>query len=199
MTGSATRRPRRGGPIPYRETPPRGGELQKERPENLIVLRSLTKFYAIPGLRLGGVVADREIIRRLRAITPPWSVNTLAQAVGAAALRDAEYAKETRRCVRERREELTGELQAIPGLAVYPGTANFLLVRIDRSGLSASELARRLLEDGIAIRVCDNFTGLDGRFFRVAVRTAEENGRLCRVPPEGARRCQSKPLPGERP
>ncbi len=74
--------------------------LAEERPANLIVLRSLTKFYAIPGLRLGGVVAAREIIRRLRAITPPWSVNTLAQAVGGAALRDAEYAKETRRFVR---------------------------------------------------------------------------------------------------
>ena len=154
--------------------------LAAKRPGNLIVLRSLTKFYAIPGLRLGGIVAGREIIRRLRAITPPWSVNTLAQAVGAAALRDAEYAKETRRFVHERREELTGELETIMGLTVYPGTANFLLVRIDRDGASAVELACRLLKDGIAVRVCDNFTGLDGRFFRVAVRTAEENGRLCR-------------------
>ena len=153
--------------------------LTKERPGNLVVMRSLTKFYAIPGLRLGGVVACREIIRRLRAITPPWSVNTLAQAVGAAALRDAEYAEETRRFVRERREELTGELAAIPALFVYPGTANFLFVRIDRGDLPAHELASRLLAEGIAIRVCDNFTGLDGRFFRVAVRTAEENGRLC--------------------
>ena len=153
--------------------------LTKERPGNLVVMRSLTKFYAIPGLRLGGVVACREIIRRLRAITPPWSVNTLAQAVGAAALRDAEYAEETRRFVRERREELTGELAAIPALFVYPGTANFLLVRIDRGDLPAHELASRLLVEGVAIRVCDKFTGLDGRLFRVAVGTAEENGRLC--------------------
>jgi adenosylcobyric acid synthase len=152
---------------------PQESLLEKERPGNLIVLRSLTKFYAIPGIRLGGVVADREIIRRLRTLAPPWSVNTLAQAVGAAALRDREYAKETRRFVCERREELTGELEVIPSLAVYPGTANFLLVRIDRKGLFASELARRLLEEGIAIRVCDNFPGLDGRFFRVAIRTAE--------------------------
>ncbi len=154
--------------------------LAAERPGNLIVLRSLTKFYAVPGLRLGGIVAGREIIRRLRAITPPWSVNTLAQTVGAAALRDAEYAKQTRRFVHKRREELTGELETITGLTVYPGTANFLLVRIDRGGASAVELACRLLKDGIAVRVCDNFAGLDGRFFRVAVRTAEENGRLCR-------------------
>jgi adenosylcobyric acid synthase len=153
--------------------------LAKERPGNIVVMRSFTKFYAIPGLRLGAVVGDREIIRRLRAHAPPWSVNTLAQAVGAAALRDVEYAKETRRFVRERREELARELEAIPGFFVYPGMANFLLIRIDRGDVSASELARRLLGDGIAIRICDNFAGLDGRFFRVAVRTAEENGRLC--------------------
>ncbi len=153
--------------------------LAGPRPANLIVLRSLTKFYSIPGLRLGAVVASREIIRRLRALAPPWSVNTLAQAVGAAALRDAEYAEETRRFVRERREELAGSLAAIPGLAVYPGEANFLLVRIDRGNIDAPALAALLIADGIALRVCDNFAGLDGRFFRVAVRTAEENERLC--------------------
>jgi cobyric acid synthase CobQ/L-threonine-O-3-phosphate decarboxylase len=155
--------------------------LEKERRENLVVMRSFTKFYAIPGLRLGGVVADRKIIRRLRDIAPPWSVNTLAQAVGAAALRDSEYAEETRRFVGEWREELTRELGAIPDLTVYPGKANFLLIRIDRRGVSASDLAHRTLKEGIAIRVCDNFAGLDNRFFRVAVRTAEENGRLCRA------------------
>ena len=154
--------------------------LVGERPANLIVLRSLTKFYAIPGLRLGAAVAAREIIQRLRALAPPWSVNTLAQAVGAAALRDRKYEEETRRFVSARRGELAAEIGAIPGLAVYPGTANFLLVRIDRGGIAAPELAEHLLTDGIAVRVCDNFAGLDGRFFRVAVRTAEENGRLCR-------------------
>ena len=153
--------------------------LASERPANLVILRSLTKFYAIPGLRLGAAVADREIIRRLRALAPPWSVNTLAQAVGAAALRDRSYGEETRRFVGKCRGELTAEIGAIPGLTVYPGTANFLLVRIDRSGIAAPELAELLIADGIAIRVCDNFTGLDGRFFRVAVRTAEENSRLC--------------------
>ncbi len=155
--------------------------LARERPANLVVLRSLTKFYAIPGLRLGAAVAEREIIRRLRALAPPWSVNALAQAVGAAALGDTEYAKESRRFVRERRAELSATIEAIPGLAVYPGEANFLLVRIDRGDIAAPGLAGRLIADGIAVRVCDNFAGLDGRFFRVAVRTAQENGRLCRA------------------
>jgi cobyric acid synthase CobQ/L-threonine-O-3-phosphate decarboxylase len=148
------------------------------RPVNIIILKSLTKFYAIPGLRLGGVVAAPELIRRLRDRTPPWSVNTLAQAVGAAALRDTAYAEETLRFVRDRREELFAALGALPGLTVYPGAANFLLIRSDRGELDAPEIAQRLLADGIAIRVCENFAGLDLRFFRVAVRTEAENDRL---------------------
>jgi len=154
--------------------------LDLERPANLIVLRSLTKFYAIPGLRLGAVVASPEVIGRLRRRIPPWSVNSLAQAVGAAALGDRAYAEETRRFVRKRREELVAEIGAIPGLFVYPGKANFLLVRIDSKGLTASELAQLCLDDGIAVRVCHNFAGLDGRFVRIAVRTADENARLGR-------------------
>ena len=148
------------------------------RPVNIIILKSLTKFYAMPGLRLGGVVAAPELIRRLRDRTPPWSVNTLAQAVGAAALRDTAYAEETLRFVRDRREDLFAALQALPSLTVYPGTANFLLLRSDRRNLDAPEIARRLLADGIAIRVCENFAGLDRRFFRIAVRTEAENDRL---------------------
>jgi histidinol-phosphate/aromatic aminotransferase/cobyric acid decarboxylase-like protein len=122
--------------------------LAKERPGNIVVMRSFTKFYAIPGLRLGAVVGDREIIRRLRAHAPPWSVNTLAQAVGAAALRDVEYAKETRRFVRERREELARELEAIPGFFVYPGMANFLLIRIDHPRLRQLRRPRRAVLPG---------------------------------------------------
>ena len=148
------------------------------RPENITILKSLTKFYAMPGLRLGGVVAVPELIRRLRDRTPPWSVNTLAQAAGAAGLRDTAYAEETLRFVRDRREDLFAAFGMLPGLTVYPGTANFLLIRSDRENLDAPEIARRLLDDGIAVRDCSNFTGLDRRFFRIAVRTAAENERL---------------------
>jgi adenosylcobyric acid synthase len=148
------------------------------RPENIIILKSLTKFYAMPGLRLGGVVATPERIGRLRDRMPPWSVNSLAQAAGAAALRDAAYTEETLRFIRDRREELIAELRALPGLTVYPGEANFLLIRSDRRDLDAPGIARRLLADGIAVRDCSNFSGLDQRFFRLAVRTAAENDRL---------------------
>ncbi len=153
--------------------------LSVDRPENVIVLLSLTKIYAIPGLRLGCAVADPAIVQRGLKLLLPWSVNTVAQAVGEAALLDTDYVERSRRFVREQRESLEAELKSVSGLTVYPGTANFLLVRIDRKGWDSKLLAKRLLQDGIAIRVCENFQGLDKRFFRVAVRTSVDNLHLC--------------------
>jgi adenosylcobyric acid synthase len=152
--------------------------IAPERKENIIVLKSLTKIYAMPGLRVGCAVAHPNLAKRLKDRILPWSVNTLAQAVGAAALRNETYIEETRRFVKERRQELKAAIEQLPGLTVYPGAANFLLVRSDRPDLDAMELSRRLLAGGIAIRICDNFAGLDRRFFRVAVRTRDENERL---------------------
>ena len=148
------------------------------RPANVVALCSLTKFYAIPGLRLGCAVADRELVERAKELVPPWSVNTLAQAVGAIALLDEDYATRTCELVRAQRERLFDDLRRIPGVATYDGEANFLLVKLNRSDIDAPELANRLLRQGIAIRVCDNFDGLDRRFFRVAVRTDAENALL---------------------
>lgn len=152
--------------------------LIQKRPPNVIVLRSLTKFYAIPGLRLGFAIAEPDVIQKIRKITPPWSVNALAQAVGENAIQDHAYAMRTRTFVRQQREFLLKEMQSIPGLTVFSGQANYLLVRIDRRDVDGPILARQMLSSGIAIRVCDNFDGLDGRFFRIAVRSEDENLQL---------------------
>ncbi len=148
------------------------------RQPNVIVLRSLTKFYAIPGLRLGTAIAGVDLAGRIRGQLLPWSVNALAQAVGIAGLEDTEYAEATREFVARQRENLTQRLSELPGPHVFPGEANFLLVRLDRDDIDARSLAARLLQDGIAIRVCENFDGLDARYFRLAVRTEEENDTL---------------------
>jgi len=156
--------------------------LTRQRPANVVVLRSLTKFYGIPGLRLGLAIANSGVITAMRRLLQPWSVNVLAQAVGEVALNDdSDYASRTRGLVAEEREQLIGNLGTIGGFWVFPGRASFLLVRVDQRGLDAAEIARRILRDGIAIRVCDGFDGLDTRYFRVAVRTAEENACLCRA------------------
>jgi len=150
-----------------------------DRPHNGAVLLSLTKIYAVPGLRLGCAIADPDVSHAVRRIQPPWSVNSIAQAVGAAALRDNEYVDRSRKYVQEQREILQADLKSIPGLKVYPAAANFLLVRIDREDIDAGKLAGLAIREGIAIRVCNNFQGLDERFFRIAVRKQEENAKLC--------------------
>ncbi|MDD5676368.1 MAG: threonine-phosphate decarboxylase CobD [Kiritimatiellae bacterium] len=153
--------------------------LTLNRPSNVAVLLSLTKIFAIPGLRLGCAVVDAALARSVRERQPPWSVNTLAQAVGVAALEDTDYVARSRSMVHREREALLAELRRIPELTTYPGAANFLLGRLNAPAPDARILAQRLLsEDGIAIRVCANFEGLNARFFRVAVRTADENARL---------------------
>ncbi len=154
------------------------GRLVRLRPDNVIVLSSLTKFYALPGLRLGLCFAAPEVIARLRRRLPAWNVGSLAQRVGARALRDLEYQARTVREVASLREGLTADLREIPGLRVFPGQANFLLCRLDRVGMTAQPLFERLLAEGLAIRLCANFEALDDSYFRIAVRTKDENARL---------------------
>lgn len=162
-------------------TGPQGGgngRLVRQRPDNVIVLVSMTKFYAVPGLRLGLCFASPDNTQRLRRRLPAWNVGTLAQRVGARCLRDLDYRSRTIREVASLRETLTADLREIPGLRVFPGAANFLLCRLDRVGMSAVPLFERLLSEGLAVRLCKNFEGLDDSYFRVAVRARHENARL---------------------
>ena len=150
-----------------------------DRPANVIVLRSMTKFYAIAGVRLGFAVGPEGLIEQVRKQITPWSVNAFAQEIGVRAIEDSQYAAKTIETVSCNRQWLYEELLKIPGLYVYPGQANFLLVRISSALINAPVLAERLLEkDAIAIRVCDNFDGLDEGYFRVAVKNQDDNKRL---------------------
>jgi len=145
---------------------------------HLIILRSFTKFFAIPGLRLGYLLAAPDLIARLTAVQEPWSVNTLAQAAGRACLRDRDFMARTRILVAEERRHLFARLQALPGVKPFPGAANYLLAKLSLSGWTARRLRHRLMAQGIIIRDASNFPGLDERYFRVAVRGREENDRL---------------------
>lgn len=163
----------------YADFAPNLGRLTTDRPGNVVTLLSLTKFYAVPGLRLGLALAAPDLAAGLRARVLPWSVNALAQAVGARALADTDYAAAGVAAMDTLRCGLAAALAALPGLAVFPSAANFLLCRLPDSGPDATELARCLLvERGVAIRVCANFAGLTSRHFRVAVRGEADNGRL---------------------
>jgi len=140
----------------------------------LIVLRSLTKLYALPGLRVGYLIAHPEWVALLRGAQPPWSVNALAQAAGAAALADRVYLERTRAQVAALRAELAAGLAAL-GLAPEPSQANYLLCPVP----SARALCAGLARHGIAARDCTSFAPLEAdRWLRFAVRTRDENARL---------------------
>jgi threonine-phosphate decarboxylase len=145
---------------------------------HLVILRSFTKFFGIPGMRLGYLLAAPALIERLAAVQEPWSVNTLAQAMGRACLEDQVFMAQSRSLVATERQYLLGGLGALPGLAPFPGGANYLLVKLTRPGWTATRLQKKLLGQGIMIRDASNFRGLDERYFRVAVRRRGENQRL---------------------
>lgn len=143
---------------------------------NLVVLRSLTKFYSLPGLRLGYAIAHPDRLRRWQQWRDPWSVNTLAAVVGEAVVQDTAFQQQTWDWLIPAREQLFHGLATLPGLHPYPSVANFLLVRSDESVINLQ--TRLLQQHRILIRDCLSFPELDDRFFRVAVRTLSENQRL---------------------
>jgi len=143
----------------------------------LIVLRSLTKLYAIPGLRAGYLVAHPDTVAQLRKLMPPWSVGSLACAASVRALADTEFAELTRERVAKLRGELEGGLRAL-GLDPAPSVAPYLLVRVPDAGA----LCTGLRERGIAVRNCDTYTGLErNRHVRIAVRETHDQARLFRA------------------
>ena len=143
---------------------------------NLVILRSLTKFYSLPGLRLGCAIAHPDILRRWQLLRDPWPVNALAAAAAAAVVRDTVFERQTWDWLPVARFELFEGLANLPGLQPIAGAANFLLVE---SSMSVSLIQKSLLErHRILIRDCLSFPELGDRFFRVAVRSRAENLRL---------------------
>ena len=143
---------------------------------NLVVVRSLTKFYSLPGLRLGYAIAHPDRLQRWQQWRDPWPVNALAAAAAAAALADHDYQHRTWQWLAHARPQLFQALQQIPGLYPLPGQANYLLVRCDRPG---TEIQLALLQQHqILIRDCVSFPELGDRYFRVAIRTEADNARL---------------------
>jgi L-threonine-O-3-phosphate decarboxylase len=143
---------------------------------NLVVVRSLTKFYSLPGLRLGYAIAHPDRLKRWQTWRDPWSVNSLAAAVGEVVVQDTEFQQQTFNWLAAAHPQLFVGLSALPGLHPYPSAVNFFLVGCDRS---VTELQTQLLQQHqILIRDCLSFAELGDRYFRVAVRSQSENQRL---------------------
>ncbi|MEG0006363.1 MAG: threonine-phosphate decarboxylase, partial [Clostridium sp.] len=140
--------------------------------ENIFVVKSLTKFYAFPGIRIGyGVTSNPDYINRYRGVCPPWNVNTLAMVGAIAALGETEYARESVAYVKSEGESLYNELISINGIKVYRPSVNYIFFKC----LVDIDLKDELIKRGILIRDCSNYYGLDSGYYRVAVRTKMEN------------------------
>jgi threonine-phosphate decarboxylase len=143
----------------------------------LIVFRSVTKFYGMPGLRVAYAVANPSLSSQITEIVPPWPVTTLASRAVNAALDDQQYADRARAQNMERRNSLQQDLEPL-GLLVYPSSANFLLFRLP-SGIDSDLFWQHMIvQHRMVLRACTNYEGLPDGHFRAAVRTREENGRL---------------------
>jgi len=143
----------------------------------LVVLRSLTKFYAIPGLRVGFLAGPPERVGRLAALQVPWSVNGPAQAAGAYCLGQPAWDRLAREFVEEERGRTSQALAGIPGIEPLPSRANYLLLRLAPPAPGATTLYRTLARRGILVRHCGSF-GLGEAYLRVGLRTPEENDQL---------------------
>ena len=139
------------------------------------MMNSLTKFYALPGLRLGFAVMKSSLREKMEKNKDPWNVNLLAQKAGTAALKDAEYQSRTREAVGREVPKMAKALKSIEGLKVCEPAVNFVMFNIKGRGITANELTARMKAKGILIRDCSNYPGLDEYYVRVAVRSAEEN------------------------
>ncbi|MBI4687289.1 MAG: threonine-phosphate decarboxylase [Nitrospirae bacterium] len=141
----------------------------------LIVLRSMTKFYAIPGLRIGYGVFPLHLTGALRGMKEPWTVNMLAQKAAVMALEDASY-REASFALIKREKKFLEEGFKKSGIEFFPSEANFYLLRID----GAENVYETLRKKGILIRKCANFYGLDSSYIRVAVKSRKANKLLLR-------------------
>ena len=163
--------------VEYAGTETEASVLQR-LPKNGIVLRSLTKFHAVPGVRLGYLAADAELAQAIRDELPAWSVNAFALVAAQAVFADtSDFAAQTRAENAERRADLAAALSSLPGIEVYPSAANYVLFRWP--GAPRNLLGILLKCFGIAVRDCSNYHGLkDGSWFRAAVRFPEDHRRL---------------------
>jgi threonine-phosphate decarboxylase len=146
--------------------------------ENLFVIRSVTKFYGMPGIRFGYAIASQSLIEKLQTVKLPWSINGLAGQATVAAFKDTAFIQNTRTVIAQEKAELARKIVEIGSLHVFPSETNFLLVKVTNSKITSTALKEQLGREGLLIRDCCTFVGLDNSFFRVTVRSAADNQRL---------------------
>ena len=146
--------------------------------DNIIVVHSFTKFYAVPGLRIGAAFTNETLITQLQQYIPSWSVNTLAQAYTKAALNDVDYIKRTKQELNEERAFMYNALDAIEEITVYLPSANFILFQVNQEGITANYINEELKKYNMIVRNCDSYVGLTNHWVRIAIKDHDTNIKL---------------------
>ena len=152
--------------------------LLTEKPKNnVLVLNSLTKFYAVAGLRLGGIVGHEGVISRMKHAKEPWAINGIADRVASLLSECADYDEKSRIAHKEEKERVFHALKEMDGILPYPPSVNYILCQWRKTD-NLDHLMAHLLEEGLYVRDCRNFPGLEENFFRMGLRIPEENDLL---------------------
>ncbi len=141
--------------------------------ENVITLRSITKIFHLSGVRIGYVIASEEIISRLKALQPTWSVNSIAQELALSFLHDTSFYEQTRAFYREHTPKFIASIKSA-GFEVMDSSVHYFLVRVEND----IEVIKFLLRAGIIVRHTQNFPGLDGKYVRISTLNSYENEKL---------------------
>ncbi len=147
-----------------------------EDDKNIFILKSLTKFYALPGLRIGYGIGHPEIIKKMIYYKEPWTINSLALIALKDVYDQKDFARQTQAFIKEQRERVYGKLLEIPYLEVFKSQTDFHLCRLLKG--KSLDLKEDLEEQGMSLRTCEDFLGLDGSYFRIAIKNEEENDCL---------------------
>ncbi|MDK2805465.1 MAG: threonine-phosphate decarboxylase [Thermoanaerobacterium sp.] len=144
--------------------------------DNLFVIRAATKFFGLPGLRLGYGFGSENLIKRLEDYKEPWTVNAFADAAGRRIFDDVKFMEDTRKYIKEEIAYLRSELRKIDELVVFDTLVNYMLLKLKH--WNVNDLKEELLKRGILIRDASNFRYLDDRCFRIAVKSHDDNVKL---------------------
>ncbi|MFK4785286.1 pyridoxal phosphate-dependent aminotransferase [Fusobacterium sp. MFO224] len=148
--------------------------------ENIFILRALTKFFALPGIRLGyGMTYDFDIIKKIEKIREPWSVNAFADLAGKVILKDKKYISETKEWILGEKTWFYQQLSRIEKIKPYKSNSNFILVKLKT--MNSEKFCNLMIEKGVLVRNASNFRFLDDKYVRFAIKDRIKNKQVLKI------------------
>lgn len=145
---------------------------------NVFIIKSMTKLFAMPGIRIGyGICKNKEILKKIEEVSVPWNINILAEKAAIYSLKEREYINKTLLYIEEEKTYLFEELNKLKNIKVFEPSVNFIMFKLEKE----MDLKLELMKESIIIRSCSNYEGLSNKYYRVAVRNREENVKLIKA------------------